>query len=268
MLDIIEASLLFVAFTGVFYLILENLYTPAVKLYSTLQENAPASFAWGKLLILIILFLLTGFFFSWYIAPVFFFYPLFESYIENYRRASELKKMEAQLIDFLNFYATSVRAGSSLLQGFEASLNATTSPLYSLLLPVLEEVKLGKKLGEAIIKWAKSIDSREGYLVGTTISIFQETGGNLTEVLMRISELLKKRVALRNKIESLTAMGKLQAIIMIFLAPGVILAMAAMAPDLMGLMFRNIISIFLVIVAIVLEVVAILIMRRMVKIDY
>ena len=268
MLSIIEAFLLFVAFTGLFYFIAEKLYPPAVKLYSALQRSAPASFAWKRFVVLVILFLLIGFFFSWFIAPVVFFYPLLESYIENYRRAKDLRKMEAQLIDFLNFYATSVKAGSSLLQGFEASLNATTDPLYSSLLPVLEEVKLGKRLGEAIIEWAKRVGSREGYLVGTTVSIFQETGGNLTEVFMRISELLKRRVALRNKIDSLTAMGKLQAIVMVFLAPAVILAMAAMAPDLMGLMFRNIISILLVIVAIFLEGVAILIMRRMVKIDY
>ncbi len=268
MLSIIEALLLFVAFTGVFYLSVERLYSLSVKLYSALQKNAPSSFAWKRFGVLVLLFLLTGFFLSWFIAPVVFFYPLLESYIENYRRAKDLKKMEAQLIDFLNFYATSVKAGSSLLQGFEASLNATTDPLYSSLLPVLEEVKLGKKLGEALIEWAKKVGSREGYLVGTTVSIFQETGGNLTEVFMRISDLLKRRVALRNKIESLTAMGKLQAIIMIFLAPGVILAIAAMAPDLMGLMFKNIISIFLIIVAIALEIFAILIMRRMVKIDY
>ncbi len=257
---------------GISYLILNNFY----QKYGEVLENDFLKvknrfftlFPGRFFFFLLLSFFIVGYLVSWFLAPVVFLYPLFKKFVKEQLWKKRLDKIDAQLVDFLNFYASSIKAGASLLQGFDSAVKASPDPLASSLKPVVDEVRMGKKLVEAIIDWAKRIDSREGYIVGTSLTLFQETGGNLTEVLLKISDLVKRRVALKNKIDALTAMGKLQAIVMIILGPVVTFLIAAMAPDMFNAAIRNGISIFLFVIAAGLEFLAIIVMRRLIKIEY
>ena len=261
-----------ISVAGFMFLLLSRFYTKhedtLKRDFARVREKFSILFP-GKLFIFLsIAFVVVGFTLSWFFAPIVFIYPLIEKVVKERIWRKKVERMEAQLVDFLNFYASSIKAGASLLQGFESAVKASPDPLASSLKPVVDEVRMGRKLGEAVIDWAKKIESREGYIIGTSLTIFQETGGNLTEVLMKIAELVKRRIALRNKVDSLTAMGRLQAIVMVILGPFVAFIVAAMAPEMFNAALKNAISIFLFIVAAGLELLAIVIMRRLMKVEY
>ena len=51
----------------------------------------------------------------------------------------------------------------------------------------------------------------------------QQTGGNLAEILDKLSHIIRERYKLRGKIKALTAEGRMQAMVLLGLAPGHVL---------------------------------------------
>ena len=253
------------------YLLILRLTPPVGRFYKRVKEEVVTFLPEKRkryYFYLLSAYFVAGFIFGWMPSLVVFLLPVLQRAYGEYRRKKLIDKIENQLVDFLNFYSSSIRAGKGLVGGFEAAWKSSVDPLKSSLEVVLRDVRAGRKLGEAIISWAKENGTAEGYLVGTAITIFQETGGNFTEILQKISEVLKRRISLKNKVKSLSAMGRLQAIVMTFLAPGVAAVMFLMAPEIVQNSLKNFISIFMFIMALGLEIVAVVVMRKMMRIDY
>jgi len=124
---------------------------------------------------------------------------------------------EAQLPDVLNLLSGSMRAGWGLLQaaGMVASeIGAPAGPEFE---RVVTEARLGLPLEEALGKMADRMGSEDFRWAVTAISIQREVGGNLAEVLDLVAETVRERADLGRQVKSLTAEGRLSAIILIAL---------------------------------------------------
>jgi len=70
-----------------------------------------------------------------------------------------------------------------------------------------------------LLNLCNRIDLRDLSFFTTAVLIQRETGGNLTEILEKISSLIRERFKLRNQIQALTAEGRLSGLILLLLPP-------------------------------------------------
>ncbi len=123
--------------------------------------------------------------------------------------SKRLVAFDNQLSDTLNLWVNSLRSGYSVMQGMEAIATELPAPVSSEFERVVQEVRLGLSMGQALDNMLRRVPSEDLDLVITAVNIQREVGGNLTEVLDRISHTIRERVRIKGEIRTLTAQGRI-----------------------------------------------------------
>lgn len=135
-----------------------------------------------------------------------FFLPKF---FVKYRQKKRLKAFNDQLGDGITLMANGLRAGYSLLQAMEAVGREMPEPIATEFRRVVQEVSLGVDNDRAFNNLVRRVPSDDLDLMVTAISVQQEIGGNLAEILEIIGFVIRERVRIKGEINVLTAQGQL-----------------------------------------------------------
>lgn len=149
------------------------------------------------------------------------------------------KKFTRLLPDMLQLLAGTLRAGYSIGQGFEAVSGEIDEPMGKELRRAVTEARLGRPLDEALEAVAIRMDSEDFGWAVMAIRIQREVGGNLAELLMTVSDTMVQRERLRRDVASLTAEGRMSAIILGLLPPGLGVAMYFMNKEYISKLFSG-----------------------------
>ena len=76
---------------------------------------------------------------------------------------------------------------------------------------------VGVRFEDALINLEQRVGSQDLSIMVRSVEIARQTGGNLTEVFERIAETIRARMQIEGKIESMTAMGRLQGLVVGFI---------------------------------------------------
>ncbi len=120
-----------------------------------------------------------------------------------------MNAFDSQLSDTLNLWVNALRSGYSVLQGMEAIATELPPPVSREFERVVQEVRLGLGLEEALNNMYKRVPSEDLDLIITAVNIQREVGGNLAEILDTISFTIRERVRIKGEIRSLTAQGRI-----------------------------------------------------------
>lgn len=131
-----------------------------------------------------------------------------------YRRNSRRAKFEALLPDALDLMGYSLKAGHSIMASFNMVAEEMPNPIGEEFNRVVDEINYGRDLNSTLRNFARRIDSVELKFFITTVIVQRETGGNLVEMLKKISEVIRRKFRFREKVKTLTGEAKLSAIIL------------------------------------------------------
>ncbi len=134
--------------------------------------------------------------------------------IVNFRVKRRTKAFEAQLPDMLDLLAGTLRAGYSIAQGVEAVSREIDDPMRRELQRVVNEHRLGRSLEESLDGVAARMGSEDFAWAVMAIRIQREVGGNLAELLLTVSKTMTQRERLRRDVASLTAEGRMSAMVL------------------------------------------------------
>lgn len=141
------------------------------------------------------------------------------------------RKFLAQLPDSLHLLAGSLRAGYSLMQGVEAVSEETPDPMAQELRRVITETRLGGDLIESLDKVALRMNSQDFAWVVMGVSIQSEVGGDLAELLDTVADTMVQRERLRRDIKSLTAEGRISALVLTLLPVALLVILNVVNPS-------------------------------------
>ncbi|MEI7669437.1 MAG: type II secretion system F family protein [Pseudomonadota bacterium] len=110
--------------------------------------------------------------------------------------------------DAIDMITRSVKSGYPLNTAMRMIADNMQSPVKEEFRKVIDEVSYGRTLPEALKRMANRIPAPDVNFFVVALSIQQETGGSLTEVLSNLSNLIRKRKQLRAKINAMTTEGK------------------------------------------------------------
>jgi tight adherence protein B len=208
--------------------------------------------------------LFLGIFFAIILAVGGFFLP---TLIVKMFRKRRIHKFNRQLVDSLNAMSNAFKAGLTFPQAMEHVASESAAPLSQEFGLFVREIKLGVPLDDALAGMARRVDCDDLDLVVTATTISRQLGGNMAEMFDTIAATIRERFRLEGKIEALTAQGKLQGWIVAALPLVLGVVMNWMRPDLMQPMFEQAFGYILVGIIIFMEVMGILIIRKIVNIN-
>ena len=130
------------------------------------------------------------------------------------------KQLVEQFPVALDVFVRGLRAGHPIASALELVAGEMSDPIGSEFGLVLDEVTYGADLRDALQSMADrcGVDDMQMFVV--SLSIQQETGGNLAEILENLSRVIRERSGMLMKVRALSSEGRMTALILTLLPVG------------------------------------------------
>jgi len=184
----------------------------------------------------------------------------------KFKKKRRVKKFEKQLPEALDLLARGLKAGHAFSSGLQIVGGEMPNPLGLEFFRTFREYNHGMDLNTALINLCRRVELRELRFFTTAVMIQRETGGNLVEILEKISGLIRERFKLRNQIKALTAEGRLSGLILILMPPILFLVMLRINPDYTMLLVNHPLGRMMAMVALAFQGLGVLAIRKIVNI--
>jgi tight adherence protein B len=130
-------------------------------------------------------------------------------------RQQRSRKISEQLPDALDMMARSLRAGHALVSAFKLVASEMPNPVALEFGRAFEEQNLGMSFERAVLQMIKRIPgNRDLRIFAVSVIVQKETGGNLVEILEKISETIRARYRFYGKLRTLTAEGRISGLVL------------------------------------------------------
>lgn len=141
--------------------------------------------------------------------------------------------------DAIDLIVRGLRSGLPVSESLVLVSQEVPAPVGPAFATVSQMMKLGVTLEKALQETAHKLDLAEFNFFTTSILLQRETGGNLSEILNNLSEVLRNRILMRMKIKAMSSEARASTIIIGALPFVVILAVLAISPDYMAPLWND-----------------------------
>jgi len=187
--------------------------------------------------------------------------------IYRWMRERRILKIQAQLPDGLMMMASTMRAGLGFGPAMESLAKDADPPLAEEFSLVLREQRMGVKPDEALEHLNLRVPIADVTLFVSAVNISRDIGGNLAESLASLSETLRRRLIMEDKVRALTAQGRLQGIVMAMLPVGIVAFLTFAYPETMDAMYHTFIGWCVMALAAIMEFLGYRMCRKIMSID-
>jgi tight adherence protein B len=182
------------------------------------------------------------------------------------RRNTRIERIERQFPEALDLMGRAMRAGHSFPSAVKMVADEMAEPLGRDFRLLFDEMNYGVPTNEALLHLADRVPVSDVSYFVVAVMIQRESGGNLAELLDKISVIVRDRLELLGEVRTLSAEGRLSAIILTALPFGVGLVVNIMNPEFMAVLWTDPMGLRMVGVAIFMMVLGILWMRSIIRI--
>lgn len=183
------------------------------------------------------------------------------------RAGRRVKAFQDNLPDVLQMLAGALSAGLSLAQAVDTIVREGPEPIASEFKRVLVETRIGVSLEDAFEGVAARYSSRDFAWAVMAIRIQRQVGGNLAELLLTVAATMRDRASLRRHVRALSAEGRMSAMILCGLPPGVLLYLLATNPVFLEPLYSDLRGMILSGFGVLWLSIGVFWMSRMVKVE-
>ena len=181
-------------------------------------------------------------------------------------RRKRLRKINAQLPDTLDLLGRSLAVGHAFSEALNQVANEMPDPIATEFRIVFEEQKLGLSTKAALDGLSERVPLTDLRICITAMHIQRETGGNLAEILEKVSQTIRERFKLMEDFRTLTTSSRGSAWILCGLPFGIVFVLTAINSDYMSLLLHDWRGHYVIAAAIVLQILGILTIRKILAI--
>lgn len=121
------------------------------------------------------------------------------------------KKIEDQFPVALDVFVRGLRAGHPIAAALDLLTVEMPDPIGSQFGIVVDEVTYGADLRDALSAMADRWDLDDMRMFVVSLSVQNETGGNLAEILENLSQVIRERASMMRKVRALSSEGRMTA---------------------------------------------------------
>ena len=123
----------------------------------------------------------------------------------NQKAKKRLAMIQEQLPDAIELMVRSLRVGHPFSSAVQIVAKEVEDPLATEFGIIADESAYGRDLGEAIKEMAERLDMQDMRFLAVAVTIQQQSGGNLAEILAGLSQVIRARFRLFRRVKAITA---------------------------------------------------------------
>ena len=186
----------------------------------------------------------------------------------QFMKKRRLKAFAAQLPFALDLIKSSLEAGHSLQRALQVLVSEFADPLGGEFRTVLEQNRIGLPLPRALEDMLKRVPEDDLRLLVVAVRVQTEVGSSLAQIVGRLSEIVRIRQRLRMQIRALTAQSRLGGMVVGILPIIVLTIFSVVQPGYTDKLFHDPTGQKILKFAIGSDLLALITIRRLLKVDY
>jgi len=184
------------------------------------------------------------------------------------RRRRRIDAFMRQLPFALDVIKASLEAGHTLLRALQVLVGEFDAPLGSEFRLVLEQTRIGVSLSKALEDLAQRVPESDLRLLVVAVRVQSDIGSSLAPIVGRLAELVRARQRLQQQVNTFSSHLRLGGVVVGLLPVVVLTIFGIREPSYTAILFKDPTGIMLLKTAITCDVLAFLIVRRMMKLRY
>ncbi|MFY0662330.1 MAG: type II secretion system F family protein [Shimia sp.] len=124
------------------------------------------------------------------------------------KAGKRISMIEEQLPDAIELMVRSLRVGHPFSAALQIVSKEIEDPLATEFGVISDEAAYGRDLGEALKDMAERLDMQDMRFLSVAVTIQQQSGGNLAEILAGLSKVIRARFRLFRRVKAITAEAK------------------------------------------------------------
>ncbi len=183
-----------------------------------------------------------------------------------WKRTKRLNLFLEQLPEALDLMSRALSAGHAFAESLHMVASEMSDPVAKEFRRTYEENNLGLSLKLALENLTERIPLVDLRMCVTAILIQRETGGNLAEILEKVAHTIRERFRIIGDLKTLTTSSRLSAWILCAIPVFVAVMATILNPDYMSVIWRDPRGHQLLAVALIMQIVGMLIVRKILRI--
>jgi tight adherence protein B len=189
-------------------------------------------------------------------------------WVVGFRTKRRQKKFTAEFANAIDVIVRSVKSGLPVNEALKVVASDIAEPVSTEFRVLNENLKVGVTMEDGLKRMFERMPTAEVNFFGIVMTIQQKTGGNLSEALQNLSNVLRDRKRLQGKIRAMSSEAKAGAMIIGSLPPGVVALISITSPKYIAPLFHVELGNLMLIGCGVWMTIGVIVMKKMVSFKY
>jgi tight adherence protein B len=176
-------------------------------------------------------------------------------------RSRRRTRILSRLPTLLGLLAGHLKAGHSLPSSLAETVPLLPPGIREEMGWVLQQIRLGTPVADSFLAWERRLGAEEVSLFVRPLRVALPGGVNVAELLERTRDILRMRARMREKLRSMTAQARLQAVVLTLLPPGFAAVLSLIDPGFLPTLFGTLLGKAILLVVSILLVTGWLVIR-------
>jgi tight adherence protein B len=179
-----------------------------------------------------------------------------------------LRRFEELFPEAISLIIRALRAGHAFTTGLAMVAEEMADPVGPEFRLVYDHQNFGMPVEDALATFARRMPLLDVRFFVTAVLTQREAGGNLAEILENLASVIRDRFKVKRQVRVITAHARITGGLLAGLPPVAAAFLLVVAPGHMKVLWTDPLGIRLVVIAIVLQIVGALLIRKIVDIEY
>jgi tight adherence protein B len=186
----------------------------------------------------------------------------------RWMRSKRLQQFEETFPEAIDLLARALRAGHALTTGLAMVSEEMPPPVSSEFRQLYDEQNFGLPLPEALKHFAERVPLIDARFFVTAVLTQRDAGGNLSEVLDNLAAIIRDRFRVKRQVRVISAHGRISGLVLACLPPSLAVMFVILTPEAYKTFYSDPIGVKMIGFALLLQLMGVVLIRRIVNIEY
>jgi len=182
--------------------------------------------------------------------------------------AKRLATFEEQFPEAVDLMARALRAGHALPTALQMVSDEIPEPVGGEFRLLFDQQNFGMSLPDALKAFGARIPLIDARFFVTAVLTQREMGGNLSEVLDKLSAVIRDRFKVKRQVRAVSAHGRITGAVLIALPPVTAGVLFIISPEHMRLLTNDPMGVQMIVAGVALQTIGIFWIRRVLNVEY
>jgi tight adherence protein B len=175
---------------------------------------------------------------------------------------------EEQFPEAIDLIARALRAGHALPTALQMVGEEIPDPVGGEFKQLFEQQNYGLSLTDALRNFGGRVPILDARFFVTAVQTQREMGGNLSEVLDKLSAVIRERFKVKRQVRAVSAHGRITGVVLGILPPAVAGILFILSPEHIRLLVDDPLGVYMVVSALILQAIGVLAIRKIVDVEF